>query len=116
MPSLPGPLVVLASAALLLPLSQLGAHAYSFEFTSQPKQCQDLSLKITGNDGKPPYRATFIPFGPTPLSVEVRRIVDTQFNDSSTLSFQLRYPTGAQFVTVVRLSFLGVGRGMGMGG
>jgi len=57
-----------------------------------------------GSGGVPPYRLLVLPSGPTPLSsgVEVRKILDVPFPDSSTtLSFQLNYPANSQFVAVV---------------
>lgn len=77
--------------------------AYSFTFTSQPKQCANLSLEISGS-GKPPYNVLIIPYGPSPLAnnVEVRTIVSQQFpGDASSLSFQLNFPANSQFVAVV---------------
>jgi hypothetical protein len=79
-------------------------NAYTWSFSSTPAQCTNLSLSISGTDGKPPYRVLIIPFGPTPLPnfIEARKIVDQPFQNSSTsLSFQLAYPTNSQFVAVV---------------
>ncbi|KZT69906.1 hypothetical protein DAEQUDRAFT_725867 [Daedalea quercina L-15889] len=87
------------------------ASAFSWDFTSTPKQCQNLSLSISGS-GSPPYSVLVIPFGASPLpnNTEVRRIFQVQFNGSST-SFQLAYPTDSQFVAVVSDS-----TGFGSGG
>lgn len=79
---------------------------YSFTFTSQPQQCTNLSLSISGS-GQPPYTVLIIPYGPSPLSnnVEVRTILSHQFpGDASAASFQLNYPANSQFVAVVSLS------------
>ncbi|KAI3618056.1 hypothetical protein WG66_005743 [Moniliophthora roreri] len=93
-----------AAVALLLDLPILSL-AYSWNFKQNPKQCGDLTIEITGNDGKPPYRVLIIPSGPTPLpnSVEARRILEQQFpSDSATsVTFQLKYPANSQFVAVV---------------
>lgn len=89
-------LAVLLSASLV--------SGYSFDFTSQPEQCANLSLEISGS-GKPPYSVLIIPYGPTPLpnNVEVRTIVFQQFpGDDASLSFQLKYPANSQFVAIVR--------------
>lgn len=90
-------LAVLFSATLV--------SGYSFTFTSQPTQCANLSLQISGS-GEPPYSVLIIPYGPTPLpnSVEVRTIVSQQFpGDGASISFQLKYPATSQFVAVVSL-------------
>lgn len=92
---------------LLLPLIPL-ANAYSWKFSSQPTQCQNLTISISGNDGKPPYRILIIPFGPSPLanSVEARKIIDQPFDgDSTSLSFKLNFPGNSQFVAVVSICF-----------
>ncbi|KAL4263627.1 hypothetical protein AB1N83_005800 [Pleurotus pulmonarius] len=39
---------------------------YSFTI-STPRQCQNLTVSITGEDGQPPYRLLLVPFGPSPL-------------------------------------------------
>ncbi|KAG8216791.1 hypothetical protein J3R82DRAFT_7038 [Butyriboletus roseoflavus] len=88
---------------LALALSASLVSGYSFTFTSQPQQCADLSLQISGS-GEPPYSVLIIPYGPTPLpnNVEVRTIVYQQFPDNgSSYSFQLKFPATSQFVTVV---------------
>ena len=89
--------------ALSIALSASLVSAYSFTFTSQPQQCANLSLQISGS-GEPPYSVLIIPYGPSPLAnnVEVRTIVSEQFpGDASELSFQLKYPADSQFVAVV---------------
>lgn len=88
---------------LALALSASLVSGYSFTFTSEPQQCADLSLQISGS-GEPPYSVLIIPYGPTPLpdNVEVRTIVYQQFPDNeSSYSFQLKYPATSQFVAVV---------------
>lgn len=89
------------------------AYAFSFNFTSTPQQCQDLTIAVSGA-GSPPYSVLIIPFGPSPLpnNVEVRTIFDVTFNGSSTeADFQLKYPADSQFVAVVSDS-----TGFGSGG
>jgi hypothetical protein len=88
-----------AGSVLLLPSAVL---AYTFKFSSVPTQCGDFNLTIDGSDGKAPYTALIIPFGTSPISNEVRRVMSIPFNDSSSLSFKLRYPENSQFVLVVR--------------
>ncbi|KAI8969409.1 hypothetical protein BD414DRAFT_279700 [Trametes punicea] len=103
-----GILSLLAAA----PYAALAA-AYSFNFTSTPRQCQNLSIEIDGT-GSPPYSALIIPFGPSPLpnSIEARRITNVPFSGNSTsVSFQLKFPENSQFVAVVSDS-----TGFGTGG
>ncbi|KAF9652605.1 hypothetical protein BDM02DRAFT_3109178 [Thelephora ganbajun] len=79
------------------------ATAYTFQFTSVPTQCRDLSLAIEGQ-GSPPYQVLIIPVGPStaPNNVEVRRVIDQTFpNNGTSISFPLRFPANSQFVAVV---------------
>ncbi|KAF9489241.1 hypothetical protein BDN71DRAFT_1512320 [Pleurotus eryngii] len=95
-----GVVPILALSSTLLPLVK----AYSFNIQSTPRQCQNLTVTITGDGGQAPYRLLIIPFGPSPLpnNTEVRRIQDIAFGaGQTTLSFQLRYPENSQFVAVV---------------
>jgi hypothetical protein len=90
-----------------LSLFPLLANAYTWQFTSQPRQCQNLSLAVQGS-GQPPYSLLIIPTGPTPLpnNTEVRLIRNIPFSgDSTTLSFKLDYPENSSFVAVVRIYF-----------
>lgn len=101
--------------AHLLPLALLPslAAAYSFNFDSTPRECDTLSVSITGQ-GQPPYSLLIIPFGPSPLpnNAEVRKITQQNFTGSSTsTSLQLKYPANSQFVAVVSDS-----SGFGSGG
>ncbi|EIW78366.1 hypothetical protein CONPUDRAFT_167389 [Coniophora puteana RWD-64-598 SS2] len=110
----PTPLALLPRLLSPIALFIAASNAYSFVFNDQPKQCQNLSLSITGNGGQPPYRVVIIPFGPSPLpnNVEVRTIQDRAFDgDSTSISFQLAYPQNSQFVAVVSDS-----SGFGSGG
>lgn len=77
------------------------ALSYSFTIDNTPSQCGPLNISIVGSDGTAPYRLTIIPQGGSPLGIEVRKIMDVQFNDSSSLSFTLPYPQFSQFVAVV---------------
>ncbi|KAI0078378.1 hypothetical protein K474DRAFT_944891 [Panus rudis PR-1116 ss-1] len=94
-------MLALYSTLLLLPSLSL---AYTFNFTSTPRQCDNLSVSISGSGGQPPYQVLIIPFGPSPLpnNVEARRITEVNFTGtSSDLSFQLKFPANSQFVAVV---------------
>jgi hypothetical protein len=87
----------------LISLFPFTTNAYTWKFTSQPRQCQSLSLAVSGS-GKPPYSLLIIPYGPTPLknNTEVRTIQNIAFSGtSSTLTFKLNYPATSSFVAVV---------------
>lgn len=87
-----------------LSLFPLLANAYTWHFSTQPRQCQTVSVAIDGS-GHPPYSLLLIPTGPTPLpnNTEVRTIQNINFTGSSTtLSFKLTYPENSSFVAVVR--------------
>ncbi|KAH7906609.1 hypothetical protein BJ138DRAFT_1183003 [Hygrophoropsis aurantiaca] len=102
--------------ALYLVLSSSLASAYSFTFTSQPQQCGTLSLDIQGS-GQPPYSVLIIPYGPTPLpnNIEARTIVNQPFSgDSSSVSFQLKFPANSQFVAVTPVVMDSVYSGSGV--
>ena len=91
----------------LLSLFPLLANGYTWQFASQPRQCQNISVVIQGS-GQPPYSLLIIPTGATPLpnNTEVRTIQDIPFSGSSTtLSFKLNYPENSSFVAVVRSYF-----------
>ncbi|CAA7259384.1 unnamed protein product [Cyclocybe aegerita] len=93
------PLLPLLSLSLL---PRTKAYTWAFERTAQ--QCQNLTISVSGSDGRPPYRVLILPFGPSPLegNVEVRRILDVPFpGEEREVSFQLRYPESSQFVAVV---------------
>jgi hypothetical protein len=88
----------------LLAACSLRANGYGFSIDSSPTQCGELSISITGSGGKPPYRRGIFPWGRSPLEngqLEVRKILDVPFNDSSHVSFTLPYPKDSQFVAVV---------------
>ena len=81
------------------------ASAYTWQFTTQPRQCQNASIAIQGS-GQPPYSLLLIPSGPTPLpnNTEVRTIQNISFTGTSTtLSFNPNYPEDSSFVAVVCL-------------
>ena len=87
----------------VFPLFPLLANAYTWQFTSQPRQCQNVSITVEGS-GQPPYSLLLIPYGPTPLAnnVEVRKIRNIPFSgNSNNLSFMLNYPESSSFVAVV---------------
>ncbi|KAG5340365.1 hypothetical protein E4T56_gene11564 [Termitomyces sp. T112] len=78
--------------------------AYTWRFNSPPQQCSNLTISVSGSDGKPPYRVLILPFGPSPLAnnVEARTIVDQPFPDgASSVSFKLNYPADSQFVAIL---------------
>ena len=98
MPNAPRILPVLAAVPYLSAVA-----AYSFNIVNTPRQCQNLTVEITGQ-GRPPYSLLLVPTGPTPLpnAVEARRITNVPFNGTTgSLSFQLRFPENSQFIAVV---------------
>ncbi|THG92690.1 hypothetical protein EW026_g8301 [Hermanssonia centrifuga] len=104
---------MLSSYLSLLILLPTLSFAFSFNFESTPRQCQTLSISITGS-GQPPYSVLILPFGPSPLAnnTEVRKIFQSNFTgDSTSHSFLLSYPESSQFVAVVSDS-----TGFGSGG
>jgi hypothetical protein len=92
--------VAAVSLAFLLPSF---ANALSWQFKDTPTQCQNL--EVTASGGQPPYTLLLVPVGASllPNNAEVRSVQQIQFNDSSSLSFPLRYPQGESFVAVVSL-------------
>jgi hypothetical protein len=95
---IPCPLTVI----LLFPLL---VNAYTWQFISQPRQCQNVTLSVQGSGGQPPYSLLLIPTGPSPLpnNTEVRSVLNIPFSGTSTtLSFNLNYPENSSFVAVVR--------------
>jgi hypothetical protein len=104
---MPRSLVAFELALYLFFYSPLVA-SYTWSFTSTPQQCANLSLQISGS-GSPPYTVLIIPYGPSPLpnNTEARTIVYQQFSgDSTSASFQLKYPSTSQFVAVVSFVIL----------
>jgi hypothetical protein len=89
----------------VISLFPLLINAYSWQFTSQPRQCQNVSLSVQGSGGQPPYSVLIIPTGPSPLpnNTEVRSVLNIPFSGTSTtLSFKLNFPENSSFVAVVR--------------
>ena len=86
-------------------LSSSYTNAFTWEFTSQPSQCQNVSIAVMGS-GQPPYSLLIVPTGPSPLpnNTEVRNVQNISFPGLSTsLTFQLNYPANSSFVAVVCL-------------
>jgi hypothetical protein len=92
----------LAAAVLALALP-LFADAYTWQFKSQPTQCGNVSISVSGG-GSPPYEVLIIPVGSSPLpnNIEARKIQDQTGFTSSDISFKLNFPADSQFVAVVR--------------
>ena len=78
-------------------------NAYTWQFTSPPIQCKNVTLSIQGSGGQPPYSLMIIPTGASPLpNTEVRALQNIPFpGTSTTLSFNLNYPENSTFVAVV---------------
>ena len=93
--------------SILVSLASLSqsSEAYSFKFENTPSQCGVVNISITGSGGSPPYRLGIVPWGGSPLKsgLEIRKILDFQFNDSRSVSFTLPYPQYSQFVAIVSI-------------
>ncbi|KAF5360418.1 hypothetical protein D9756_004972 [Leucocoprinus leucothites] len=94
----------LVIAATLAAHAVPGANAYTWNLRSDPRQCQNMTIDLSGTGGQPPFRILIVPFGATPLSnnIEARKIQETVFargNDRSG-SVMLNYPANSQFVAV----------------
>src|SRR5229473_7532969 len=89
------------SSLTFLLLFPLLANAYTWQFTSHPRQCQNLSLSVQGS-GQPPYSLLLLPTGPNPFqnTTEFRQIHNISFSGTN-LSFKLDYPENSSFVGVV---------------
>ena len=96
---------ILSKIISILPFLQslltLRVYGYTFDFTSTPTQCGNLSFAISGSDGMPPYRVQLVPFGPSPLSTEVRKIMDLPLNESTITIPAFSFPAKSQFVVLV---------------
>jgi hypothetical protein len=77
------------------------AKAYTWQFTSQPVQCKNITITLQGA-GKPPYHLMVVPHGSTPLpnGTEVRQVQNISFSGSSA-TFKLPYPEKSSFIAVV---------------
>ncbi len=85
------------TSLLLFPLL---AYAYSWQFTSPPRQCQNLTLSIQGS-GQPPYSLLLFPMVPIPSpTAEFRKYHNITFSGKS-VSFKFDYPGNSSFVAVV---------------
>lgn len=96
------------SSLSIISLFPILVNAYTWQFTTQPRQCQNVSLSVQGSGGQPPYSLLIIPTGPSPLpnNTEVRSVLNIPFSGTSTsLSFKLNYPENSSFVAVVRSHF-----------
>ncbi|KAJ6470062.1 hypothetical protein C8R47DRAFT_1222691 [Mycena vitilis] len=90
----------LATALVLAAAPTLADAAYTWSFDSQPTQCGNVSITVSG--GSPPFSVLVVPFGSSPLpnNIEARKIQD-ETGTSSKISFKLNYPANSQFVAVV---------------
>jgi hypothetical protein len=89
--------IMLWRALLLLPLIS-GIDAFSFSFSNKPTQCSNLTVTVNG--GTPPYRLLMVPSGPLP-GIEIRTIIDQQFNSSSFTLPPLAFPGESNFTAVM---------------
>ncbi|KAF7344599.1 hypothetical protein MSAN_01942000 [Mycena sanguinolenta] len=90
----------LVAAVLVLAVPAL-VDAYSWSFNSQPTQCGNVSITVSG--GTPPYQVLVVPYGSSPLpnNIEARKIQDEGPFSSADISFKLNFPENSQFVAVM---------------
>ncbi|KEP54458.1 putative HlyIII domain protein [Rhizoctonia solani 123E] len=82
--------------------------AFSFVFSSQPSQCQSLTIQWTGGTG--PYRLFLVPVGH--VTPEIRSIVSMEIPaGQSSTNLTLRFPENSHFVAIMSDS-----TGFGTGG
>ncbi|KAF7344597.1 hypothetical protein MSAN_01941800 [Mycena sanguinolenta] len=90
----------LVAAILVLAVPVL-VDAYSWSFNSQPTQCGNVSITVSG--GTPPYQVLVVPYGSSPLpnNIEARKVQDEGPFSSTDISFKLNFPENSQFVAVM---------------
>ncbi|KIJ36298.1 hypothetical protein M422DRAFT_261251 [Sphaerobolus stellatus SS14] len=74
------------------------ALSYSFQLTSAPTQCGQLSLELTEGQGSPPYTALVVPFGANPTPDGERRRIFQHVFSGQTTNFTMPYPANGGFV------------------
>jgi hypothetical protein len=92
---------------LSLLISSLRVMAFSFNFTSPPNQCNNVSLSWTS--GTPPYSILMVPIGALD-GPEIRTIIDVNVTSDTTYTQMLAFPAKSQFVAVMS-DATGVGTG-----
>ena len=105
----PGPRLVLCILMSLSLLTILGFFlllpnviGYSWGTSRPAQQCSNITVTVGGTDFIYPLKALIIPVGPSPLSYEVRKVIEVAFPVNSTaVSFPLPYPAGSEFVVLV---------------
>ena len=98
-------LIVATGSLFVLPAAQ----AFDYHFSpSTPQQCASANVIVTGNDTSLPLDLLLIPYGPLPLSDASKTIYEIPFNgpDPYRINFQVKYPTGTQFVALVNAILL----------
>lgn len=78
------------------------AVGFNWTWPALPQQCSNITMSVYGTDFVFPLKALIVPVGPSPLSYEVRRVMEVEFPaNTTTISFLLPYPTGSELVGLV---------------
>ena len=99
MQNLPTAMKIPCTLTIIL-LFPILVNAYTWQFTSPPIQCKNVTLSIQGSGGQPPYSLLIIPTGEPNRDVRVQSIPFP--GTSTTLSFNLNLMADTTFVAVVR--------------
>ncbi|KAF9531159.1 hypothetical protein CPB83DRAFT_809505 [Crepidotus variabilis] len=96
--------LIILSAALTSFTLPSYVNAYTWSIQQSPKQCGDMTVSVSGDGGKPPYRVLITPYGSPPWAntTEVRESFEQAFPGmDKEVTFKLKYPAQSQFVAVV---------------
>ena len=77
---------------------------FNWSYPVAPRQCSTFTVNLTDidNDVVFPLKVLIVPVGPSPLTYEVRKVMEVAFPSNKTIvSFQLPYPTGSKFIGMV---------------
>lgn len=95
-------LIVILGLSFVLP----SAFAFNWSFPLAARQCSNFTVAVSDiGDVVFPLKVLIVPVGPSPLTYEVREVIEVAFpGNATTVSFQLPYPTGSMFVALVSIS------------
>src|SRR5438445_601071 len=76
--------------------------SFNWEYPSAPRQCSTFTVVVTGKDIVFPLKILIVPVGPSPLTHEVRNVMEVAFpTNGTTANFQLPYPASSKFTGLV---------------
>ena len=95
-------LTVILGLSFVLPTT----FAFNWSYPLAPRQCSNFTVVVSNiGDVVFPLKVLIVPVGPSPLTYEVRKVIEVNFpGNTTTVSFQLPYPTGSTFVGLVSIS------------